>query len=166
MTSEENITDIKIANVEFKKFIQRLKWSREDFKYLAVIQFQERGAVHYHMLSDLPYIPKNELVKIWGKGFVKINEIKNVDNVGAYIIGYMNKKIDDKRLLENKSYLISKNLNKAKELYGYQAIKCMDKNDLWNRKPVYTNSYIAERYGRVTYKEFNLKRLQNIIKKE
>jgi len=125
---------------------------------LAVIQFQERGAVHYHMLSDLPYIPKNEFFKIWGKGFVKINDIKNVDNVGAYIIGYMNKKIDDKRLLKNKSYLISKNLNKAKELFGHKAIKCMDKNDLWNKEPVYFNSYIAERYGRITYKEFNLKR--------
>ena len=125
---------------------------------MAVIQFQERGAVHYHMLSDLPYIPKNEFFKIWGKGFVKINDIKNVDNVGAYIIGYMNKKIDDKRLLKNKSYLISKNLNKAKELFGHKAIKCMDKNDLWNKEPVYFNSYIAERYGRITYKEFNLKR--------
>lgn len=70
MTSEENITDIKIANVEFKKFIQRLKWSREDFKYLAVIQFQERGAIHYHMLANLDYIPKAKLNKIWGKGFV------------------------------------------------------------------------------------------------
>lgn len=160
MTSEENITDIKIANVEFKKFIQRLRNNPEYsfFKYLTVIQFQERGAVHYHMLSDLPYIPKDKLAKIWGKGFIKINDIKNVNNVGAYIIGYMNKKINDKRLLGNKSYLISKNLNKAKELYGYQAIKCMDKNDLWNKEPVYFNSYIAERYGRVIYKEFNLKR--------
>jgi len=133
---------------------------------LAIIQFQERGAIHYHMLSDLPYTPKAKIAKIWGNGFVKINDITNVDNVGAYLIGYMNKKINDKRLMWNKAYLISKNLEKPEELYGHKAKKCMDDNDLWNRKPVYTNSYIAERYGRVTYKEFNLKRLQNIIKKE
>jgi len=59
---------------------------------LAVIQFQDRGAIHYHMMSDLPYIPKAKLSKIWGNGFIKINDITNVDNVGAYLIGYMNKK--------------------------------------------------------------------------
>ena len=160
LTFGQNITDIRIANIEFKKFIQRLRDNPKysNFKYLTVIQFQERGAIHYHMMSDLPYIPKEKLAKIWGNGFVKINDIKNVDDVGAYLIGYMNKKINDRRILRNKAYLISKNLDKPKELYGHKAKECMDKNDLWNRKPVYTNSYIAERYGKVTYKEFNLKR--------
>ncbi|MCL4386390.1 MAG: hypothetical protein M1326_08790 [Cyanobacteria bacterium] len=117
------------------------------------------------MIPDLPYIPKAELYKIWRNGFVKINDIEKVDNVGAYIIGYMNKKINDKRLLGNKAYLISKNLNEPKELYGFEAKKCMDKNNLWNRKPEYHNSFIAERYGQVDYKEFNLKRIILKIKK-
>ena len=42
----------------------------------------------------------------------------------------MNKNIIDKRLMGKKAYFTSKNLNKAKELYGCQAKKCMDKNDL------------------------------------
>ena len=160
MTFGENVTGIKIANIEFKKFIQRLRNNPEYgfFKYLAVIQFQDRGAIHYHMLANLDYIDKDELSKIWGNGFVKINDITKVDNVGAYILGYMNKKINDKRLLRNKAYLISKNLDKPKELYGHKAKECMGKNDLWNKVPVYFNAYIAERYGKVTYKEFNLKR--------
>ena len=147
LTFGENITDIRITNIEFKKFIQRLRNISQYsyFKYLAVIQFQDRGAVHYHMMSDLPYIPKAKLSKIWGNGFVRINDITKVDNVGAYLIGYMNKKINDKRLLRNKAYLISKNLDKPKELYGHKVKKCMDKNDLWNRKPVYSNSYIARK---------------------
>ena len=110
------------------------------------------------MISDLPYIPKEKLSKIWGNGFVRINDIAKVDDVGAYLIGYMNKMINDKRLLRNKAYLISKNLDKPKELYGYKLKRCMDKYDLWNRKPTYSNSYISERHGRVDYKEFNLKR--------
>ena len=160
MTFRENITDIRIANAEFKKFIQRLRNIPQYsfFKYLTVIQFQVRGTIHYRMLSDLPYIPKAKLYRIWGNVFVKINDIKNVDDVGAYLIGYMNKKLNDKRLLRNKAYLISKNLDKPKELYGHKAKECIDKNDLENRKPVYKNSYVAERYGKVTYKEFNLKR--------
>ena len=160
MTFNKNITDIRIAYIEFKKFIQRLRniCKYSFFKYLAVIQFQERGTVHYHMLSDLPYVPKAKLSKIWGNGFVKINDITNVDNVGAYLVGYINKKINDKRLLRNKAYLISKNSDKPKELYGQEAKKYMDKNELWNKEPVYYNSYIAERYGRVTFEEFNLKR--------
>lgn len=160
LTFGPNVTDIRITNAEFKKFIQRLRNYPEYsyFKYETVIQFQDRGVVHYHMMSDLPYIPKAKLAKIWGNGFVRINDISNVDNVGGYLIGYMNKKINDKRLLRNKAYLISKNLDKPIELYGQKAKECMDKNDLWNKEPVYYNSYIAERYGRVTFNEFNLKR--------
>ncbi|GAI10009.1 unnamed protein product, partial [marine sediment metagenome] len=41
-----------ITNREFKKFIQRLRYQYGDFKYMAVIEFQDRGAIHYHMISD------------------------------------------------------------------------------------------------------------------
>ena len=60
----------------------------QKIKYLAVIEFQERGAVHYHVLSDIPYIPQKELQDIWGHGFVYINAVKHVDNIGAYIVKY------------------------------------------------------------------------------
>ena len=83
LTFKENLTDVKKANYEYMKFIQRLRYRYGDFKYIAVIEFQKRGAVHYHMISNLPYIDNSKLCEIWGQGFVKINDIRHVDNVGA-----------------------------------------------------------------------------------
>ena len=82
-----------------------MKYNYDSFKYLAVVEFQKRGAIHYHMLSDFGYIEQKELEKIWGNGFVWIRDLltgnngKPVDNVGAYLVKYMNKNIIDKRLI-------------------------------------------------------------------
>ena len=66
LTFENNETDIQKCDKEFKKFIQRLKYTYKlkDFKYLAVIEFQERGAVHYHIICNLPYVPQKELQEL------------------------------------------------------------------------------------------------------
>jgi hypothetical protein len=56
LTFRENLHNIKEANYEFLKFIKRVKYKFGDFKYLAVIEFQDRGAIHYHMISDFRYI--------------------------------------------------------------------------------------------------------------
>ena len=53
LTFEENIIDIKRANYEFTKFIQRLNnhitgYKKSYLKYVNAIEFQKRGAVHYH----------------------------------------------------------------------------------------------------------------------
>lgn len=99
-----NIRNVKECNYVFKKFIQRLKYElKEEFKYLAVIEFQDsndRGAIHYHVLFDFAYININILSNIWGMGFCWVNKIDHVDNVGAYLIKYICKDGGDKRLIE------------------------------------------------------------------
>ena len=67
------------------------------------------------MLCNLEYVPVKELAEIWGNGFVKINRIDNVDNVGAYMTKYMTKDNVDERLAERKSYSMSKNLHVPEE---------------------------------------------------
>lgn len=157
LTFEKNMTDIRKANYEFSKFIQRLQYRYGDFKYVAVIEFQKRGAVHYHMISDLEYVKNEDLRAVWGNGYVKINRIKQVDNVGAYIIKYMNKEMDDKRLHRRKSYLRSNNLGKPKRLINFEARDFLEKNKLKKGDAVYDHAYKTEHYGNVTHKEFNLK---------
>ena len=150
------MTDLSVANREFKIFIQRLKYRYKNFKYLAVIEFQKRGAIHYHMISDLTYIQNKELRKIWDNGFVKINRIKHVDNVGAYIIKYMCK-VEDVRLHKRKAYLRSRNLEYPKVLTGAAASEYVEKNGLKAESETYFNIYKTEHYGLVTHREFNLK---------
>ena len=97
--------DMDYANNEFKKFIKRVKYYYGDFKYLSVVEFQKRGAIHYHMLNDFDYIKQKELGNIWGNGFVWINNLlkanngKPVGNVGAYIVKYVNKDTIDEKLM-------------------------------------------------------------------
>lgn len=141
LTFRENVSDLNIANYEFKKFIERLKYEYGNFKYVAVIEFQKRGAIHYHMLASLPIIKKSELAAIWRNGFVKINNIKEVDDLGAYLIKYMTKNKDIWKLAREKSYLCSKNLKRPVFLYDRQAGERLKELGLNIENVVYSGVY-------------------------
>lgn len=161
LTFADNVQDLDYSNNEFKKFIQRMRRRYKGFKYAAAIEFQKRGAVHYHMMSDLPYIPKKELAKIWSRGFVRINDIRHVDNVGAYLSKYMTKGDGrDPRLRGRKMYLTSKNLDRPLVLKGDAADLILEQYDLKNKKTVLETAYVSEHHGLISYKQYNLKRLE------
>lgn len=167
LTFAENKTDIEECNLLFKNFIKRLKYAYQlkDLKYLAVIEFQERGAVHYHVLLSLPYIPHNKLQALWGNGFVFINAISHVDNLGAYILKYMTKDNNDTRLMGKKAYLTSRNLKQEETIVNHDLkdfdkleSKIIQKYNLKGLKAVYEANYDTEMLGTCIYKQYNLKR--------
>ena len=53
LTFEENLKDIDVANQKFKSWRTKIKSIFKDFKYICVPEFQKRGAVHYHLLTNL-----------------------------------------------------------------------------------------------------------------
>ncbi|MFC5528125.1 rolling circle replication-associated protein [Cohnella yongneupensis] len=69
LTFAENEDDLKAADREFRKFMKRLLRKYPDFKYVGVREFQQRGAIHYHLAVNT-FIPHAEISEIWGKGFV------------------------------------------------------------------------------------------------
>lgn len=166
LTFKDNLTDVKKANYLFMKFIQRLKYKfGKTIKYLAVVEFQERGAVHYHVLSNIPYIPQKELQDLWGNGFVFINAISHVDNIGAYIVKYMTKDNMDERLQGLKAYLFSRNLKRPETIINHDLKdfdkledKLLYKYNLKSLKPIYVSNYDTEMLGSCEYKQYNLKR--------
>lgn len=158
-TFADNIQSIPEANREWKKFIQRLRYRYGDFKYMAVLEFQKRGAVHYHMISDLPYIPKKALSDLWGQGFLKVNRIKHVDNVGAYIVKYMTKDLMDDRFCDQKAYQCSKGLERPLVLRGEEFERVWNFYNLSSKKIVFESSYTSEHHGKIVYKEYNLNRV-------
>ena len=113
LTFKENMRDLELANYQWKLFKQRLERKyKQKLKYCGVIEFQNgdtiylgsdgkthkgtgRKAIHYHIcLFDIDFLPHNELYAMWNEvtqGGVNIKKIKNVDNVGAYLVGYMGK---------------------------------------------------------------------------
>jgi hypothetical protein len=118
LTFAENTQNTKTANFLFSKFIKRLTYyigeqKKSFLKYVVVTEFQKRGAIHYHAIFfNLEHVRTNVFAKIWGQGFVKMNMINDVSNVGAYVCKYMGKDFDDDRLDGKKRYFCSKRLNK------------------------------------------------------
>ena len=171
LTFADNMTDVKECNKLFKKFIMRLNHKFQiKTKYLAVIEFQERGAVHYHVLSNIPYIPQKELQDIWGHGFVYINAVKHVDNIGAYVVKYMTKDTEDTRLQGLNAYLHSRNLIKSYEIVNHDLNefdrlerKIQEKYNLSELEPVYDTIYETDKLGSCEYTQYNLRRLKNDI---
>ena len=167
LTFADNITDITLANRHFNKFIMRINYQYKNLKYVCVIEFQKRGAVHYHFLCNLPYVKTKTLEKIWGHGFVKINRIKHVDNVGAYVCKYLNKDADDRRLFRRKKFFHSENLENPIEIYDDETITgIVSYYGLDVLKPTYTATFSNEYTGEVSYQSFKVQaKLLEIIQK-
>ncbi|PMP82954.1 MAG: hypothetical protein C0175_02685, partial [Caldisericum exile] len=65
---------------------------KRNIEYIWVIEIQNNGYPHVHVFfPNLSYLlPQSVIARIWGAGFVKINERKNV-NVGKYMSKYLAK---------------------------------------------------------------------------
>lgn len=159
LTFAENVQDVKQANYEFKKFRQRLEYELKlKLKYVVVVEFQKRGAVHYHVVFfNLPYVDADFLASVWRNGFIKINAIEHVDNVGAYVCKYMTKNSDDERLQGQKSYFTSRGLIKPVE-------KALEKKEIdqlragLSQYKVYESDFFNDYTGNIRYEQYNLKR--------
>ena len=98
LTYAENMTDGQRLYDDFRKFNMRLAYyirknKLPPYEYIVAIEPQARGSLHAHLLlifqKKAPFIPSADLAQIWGKGFVKIKGLKNVDNIGAYLSAYL-----------------------------------------------------------------------------
>lgn len=159
LTYKDNVTDIDRARKDFDRFLKRLKhYLCKDLKYIVVIEFQKRGAIHFHLLCNLPFVNVDELAQIWGFGFVRINRIDNVDNVGAYITKYMTKENIDERLAGKKCYSMSRNLKKPVVVTDYITRSGYSEIDniLQGIAPVRTHTceYETEYFGKVVCTQY------------
>jgi len=95
ITYAKNIRDTKRLYKDFQNFMDRLRYKYPNVDYMSVVEPQERGAWHCHVLlrfNDLDkiYIPNKEVEELWGNGFVKVKAIRSdVDNLGAYLSAYL-----------------------------------------------------------------------------
>jgi hypothetical protein len=163
-----NNKNVEHTNKVFKKFIQRMRYVYGNFKYIVVIEFQDkndRGAVHYHMIADLPFLRLKEFSQdMWGWGYVLATNIKHVDDVGRYVTKYMTADINDIRLSGKKAYQTSKNLDKPEEYVSHDAYEVM--SDIhWTRQvPVDEKEYGDEEsfVGKIEFKEYHADVITNL----
>jgi len=118
-TFAENVKSLKQAHKAWGLYCKKANYRWGKLRYLAVVEFQKRGAVHYHVLYfNLPYIKnaKQVIAKLWGKGFVNVKTIREVRNIGAYVCKYIQKDMMDSRLRGRKAYFCSRGLLKPREI--------------------------------------------------
>lgn len=122
LTYRENMNDYNKAYDDFRKFVMRVEYRyKMSLKYLRVIELQERGAIHFHVVvfnSDFLNIPYNEIYKIWARGAIHVRKIEAMDDVTADKIGnYLGKYLSkSKEIARNKNiYTTSRNLKRQKK---------------------------------------------------
>lgn len=93
LTYKKNMTNFHQLGVDFKNFIARVKRIYPDIEYIRIAEPQARGAWHLHVLVKRKdgnfYIENSKLEQLWGHGFTFVKNLKNVDNVGAYLSAYL-----------------------------------------------------------------------------
>lgn len=77
-----------------KRLKRRLKAEYGTIDAIRVLEPHASGCWHLHVLlrfNDVSsvYIPNGTLSEIWGRGFVTIKSLQNVDNIGAYLSAYL-----------------------------------------------------------------------------
>lgn len=169
LTFKDNITDIKLANKKFRNFIDSIKRVFNSFKYICIPEFQKRGSVHYHLLSNIninsnlitiQYFKNKKYyhIKYWNNGFNKVDNISgDIKKIIGYISKYMTKNIDN-RLFNKHRYFYSRNLTKPTTIYinlSNIKEKTYYLNLLSNKNLIYENNYISL-YDRdtINFKEY------------
>lgn len=120
LTFKDNVQNIRTANRHFKYYTRKLAdHIGYRTKYLTVLEFQKRGAIHYHIVYfNLPFIDKHKLESLWNKGMTNIRVVQNLQDVSKYVGKYMNKQLLDKRLVGEKAYFTSRGLVRPVTIYS------------------------------------------------
>jgi hypothetical protein len=161
LTFKENVTDLNEAHRLFKLFIMRVNHRYNlTVKYVGVWEIQKGrrekygvSVIHYHVvLFNLPFIDVNEIrEKVWKQGFIKLNAIEGVYNLGSYVTKYMTKDngdIPDGR----KSYFTSRGLDRPQSTTNPDDVQEIIREvEEGSAAIVYRNEYESAYQGRVTY---------------
>lgn len=143
LTFKKNSSSISECDREFINFIKRLKrYTTNNFKYLAVREKQDRGAIHYHCIFyNLPFIKHRILLEIWNKnnslmiGAKKLSgvNIKGIDEgnmiISSYMSKYFMKQLEEDDFLKGRKILLkSRDLIKPKESVSVKTFDELDIN--------------------------------------
>jgi len=119
LTYAENFEDIGLAHKDFSLFARSIRNKfGQSVRFIAVPEFQKRGAVHFHALFwglDTLGLAETErrtrlFAGLWGKGFVDLVATDGNHKIAGYLSKYMAKAFLDSRLKGKKAYTASRNI--------------------------------------------------------
>lgn len=168
-TFKDDIRDLEIANKIFTTAMRRLNYfvgrgSKEHIlHYVAVTEFQDEnrdGVVHYHVLFfNLPFIDRvyDEINRVWRYGNVNVKSVRNVHDLGRYMVKYMSKNLKDGRLKGRKKYFSSKGLKRWHIIYDKDTIELMIESMIPPECKVSENSWDNKYCKKIKRTTYNVK---------
>jgi hypothetical protein len=129
LTLRENIGDLKITNPLFNDYINKMRKVYPNFNYICVPEFQERGAVHYHTLNSLPFIPAKKIADLWSNGFIRVKRVNRIKNLARYMTKYLTKDLFDGRLYRQKKFFCSVGIKQPVVVYDDLAVSMISRFD-------------------------------------
>lgn len=158
--------DYKRCKDEWKKFIKRLKYylKVDDLKWVYVMEVQHERLKkygdkvwHFHCIFfNLPYVHFDDLNRLWGLGSTDIHCIDNIDNVGAYVVKYMQKDMIDTFGCGDLYGRSRGNLQEPIEIKDSELIgKLLLDFKKKNQAPVFQKVLDTDYYNNVVYTQYN-----------
>lgn len=126
LTYADTVLDVKRVQRDITTFVQAMKRKGYPLKYLYVLEHQRErgekegneGCLHVHMVVFVDrFIPLDILRSCWKHGFLGIEKIDHVRNLGAYICKYITK--DNLMEFGKRVYSCSLGLERSREELFY-----------------------------------------------
>jgi len=166
LTYKENETDLRKCYRDFTSFIQSLRYRfGGDFKYIAVPEFQKRGAVHFHALfwglpEDVVFRQERQsrfFAGLWGLGFLYIRPTDGSERLSSYLAKYMAKAYTDPRLAGFKAYVGSRNCLRPNVMLDISPVwPILDDYGLSTALPVQEKRYVTQWLGKGRYRFYQI----------
>lgn len=174
-TYKENRADLHRAYSDFTFFNKT--WRRRfgnAFRYIAVPEFQKRGAVHFHVLYwGLPpeccsrwlegrlrgkYANISpDLSADWGHGFVFLKQTDGNDKLSSYLSKYMAKSFVEYNLANQKAYVASRNCMRPQVITGVDSVEVLLHDVIGvDNVPLQSFEYDTQWLGKCIYKKYNI----------
>lgn len=152
--SNHDITDLRQCNKVFSLFICRMRKHYPNLKYVKVAEYQKRGAIHYHLITNLTYISSKKISSLWGYGFISVS--KPTYNISGYLSKYITKSLEENT---QNARLWSYSQNLVKPVIYYNNKAYYFKNIIKKRHLIPTFVYTYKKYYNnsvISCSEYNL----------
>lgn len=161
-----DIVDIRDAYKCYTKFGSRIRKSfGEAVAWIAVPEFQARGAVHFHILIwNLPrYVVESErdtrfIQNLWGWGYVDLISTDGSERLAYYLSKYLSKGMSDDRLIGVKAYSATRNIMRPMSINFPSAIGYIQEHFSLgvDNLTVFESSYDTLWLGRCIYQRYKI----------
>ena len=159
--THSGIVGIEEGSKNLNKFIKRLRYEEgQEFRYVAVPEFQKRGSVHFHVLVwglDSTKIKSERKERyfagIWSYGFLDVTQTDGSDKLAGYLAKYMAKSFIDKRLCQKKAYMASRNVRRSSSVSNFP--RDMLKMIVKKGSKVYQKDFQTQWLGSCRYQVYN-----------